>query len=53
MVVGIADGNVVRDFPPRAQALVLEWWRLNRAALVLNWIAAREGRELSAIPGLE
>ena len=51
--VRIEDGQVLGDFPRRAQALVLEWLELHRAELLENWKLAREGRPLRPIPPLD
>jgi hypothetical protein len=41
------------SLPRRAMALVLEWAAVHRAELRINWEAARAGRPLARIPGLE
>ncbi len=41
------------SLPLRAMALVLEWAAVHRDELRINWEAAREGRPLARIPGLE
>ncbi|MGQ0713844.1 MAG: DUF4160 domain-containing protein [Gemmatimonadaceae bacterium] len=53
MTVGIRDGTVTGKFPRRAQAHVLEWLALHRAALQEDWDLARAGRPLKPIPPLE
>ena len=40
-------------FPRRAQAHVLEWLELHRAALLEDWELARASRPLKPIPPLE
>ena len=51
--VGIADGRVRGDFPPRAKALVLEWWNLHREELEANWQLLADGKEPKRIAPLE
>jgi hypothetical protein len=51
--VGIADGRVIGVFPPRAKALVLEWWNLRREELEANWQLLEEGKEPVRIAPLE
>ncbi len=41
------------SLPRRALAMVLEWAAVHREELRANWEAAREGRSLSRIRGLE
>jgi hypothetical protein len=53
ITVRINDGHVGGKFPPRALALVLEWWHLHREELAENWRLANEQRELKRIPPLE
>jgi len=53
ITVRIGDGHVSGKFPPRALALVLEWWHLHREDLAENWRLANEQRELKRIPPLE
>jgi len=53
IVVDIRDGRVAGSFPPRALALVLEWWRMNRRALIENWNLMRQAQPLKRIPPLE
>jgi hypothetical protein len=53
IIVRIGDGHVSGRFPPRALALVLEWWHLHRDDLAENWRLANEQRELKRIPPLE
>jgi phosphomannomutase len=51
--VGIADGRVKGDVPPRAKALVLEWWSLHREELEANWALIAAGKEPQKIAPLE
>ena len=51
--VGITDGRVKGKFPPRAQALVLEWWSLHRGELEANWQLLEAGKEPNRIAPLE
>jgi hypothetical protein len=51
--VRIADGHVVGQLQPRAQGLVLEWWRLHREELEQNWRLVSEGKEPKWINPLE
>jgi phosphomannomutase len=51
--VGISDGRVKGDFPPRAKALVLEWWNLRREELEANWQLLADGKESNRIAPLE
>ncbi len=51
--VGIGDGRVKGKFPPRAQALVLEWWSLHRDELETNWKLLEAGKEPNPIAPLE
>jgi hypothetical protein len=53
ITVRISDGHVSGKFPPRALALVLEWWHLHRDDLAENWRLANEQRDLKRIPPLE
>ena len=53
MTVDIADGTLVGKLPPRAVALVLEWWRLHQAELAENWQLLGEGKEPQKIHPLE
>lgn len=53
VTVRIVDGYIEGKFPPRAQALVLEWWNLHREELADNWRLAKELKELRPIPPLE
>jgi hypothetical protein len=41
------------SLPRRALAMVLEWAAVHREELRANWEAAREGKPLSRIRGLE
>jgi Domain of unknown function (DUF4160) len=51
--VGIGDGRVNGKFPPRAKALVLEWWSMHREELEANWLLVSEGKEPNWIDPLE
>ncbi|HWH52438.1 MAG TPA: DUF4160 domain-containing protein [Gemmatimonadaceae bacterium] len=51
--VGILDGRVTGQFPPRARALVLEWRAQHEAELLENWNRARGRRPLMPITPLE
>jgi len=53
IAVRISDGYVEGKFPPRALALVLEWWHMHREDLAENWRLANELKELKRIPPLE
>lgn len=53
ITVRISDGYVEGKFPPRALALVLEWWNLHREELAENWRLAKELKALNAVPPLE
>src|SRR3990167_5159849 len=39
--------------PKRAHKMILQWARVNRAALLMDWEAARDHRALREIPPLE
>lgn len=51
--VAIADGRVNGHFPPRARALVVEWWSLHRDELAANWHLIADGKEPKRIAPLE
>lgn len=51
--VRIADGGTEGAFPPRAAALVLEWWQLHQVELTINWDRARAGKPLRRLAPLE
>lgn len=51
--VGIVDGRVKGNLPPRALGLVLEWWSLHQAELAENWQIVSEGGEPKRIEPLE
>jgi hypothetical protein len=51
--VGIADGRVNGKFPPRAKALVLEWWSMHREELEATWRLVSDGKERNWIEPLE
>jgi hypothetical protein len=53
ITVRINDGYVDGKFPPRALALVLEWWHLHRDDLAENWRLATALKELKHISPLE
>ena len=53
VTVRISDGYINGKFPPRAQALLLEWWNLHREELAENWRLAKELKELKTIRPLE
>lgn len=53
VTVRISDGYIEGRFPPRAKALVLEWWNLHRNELATNWQLAKELKELNSIAPLE
>jgi len=53
ITVRIADGHVSGKFPPRARALVLEWWDMHREELIENWQLGKRSEELKAIAPLE
>ena len=53
IIVRISDGSVFGEFPPRALALVLEWWNLHREELAEDWKLARDGKSLKSIEPLE
>ena len=51
--VAISDGRVAGQFPPRARALVLEWWNIHREELEANWKLVSSGKEPNWIDPLE
>jgi len=51
--IAIADGRVNGTFPPRARALVIEWWSLHREELESNWRLLSNGDEPKWIKPLE
>ncbi|HYM62242.1 MAG TPA: DUF4160 domain-containing protein, partial [Thermoanaerobaculia bacterium] len=51
--MGIADGLVEGQFPSRALAHVVEWWKLHRSELVDNWQRAKQRLPLQTIDPLE
>jgi hypothetical protein len=51
--VSIADGRIYGEFPPRACALVLEWWHLRREELEANWTRVSNGEQPERIAPLE
>ena len=53
ITVRIGDGAVDGSFPPRALALVLEWWHLHREELAEDWRLAKLGMALKPIEPLE
>ena len=53
ITVGVEDGSVVGEFPPRALAHVLEWHELHQEELLNDWQRAREGKPLQPIAPLE
>lgn len=53
VTVRIDDGVVDGRFPPRAQALLLEWYALHREDLRDNWDRARARKPLQKIEPLE
>ena len=52
MTVEIHGGAVTGTMSRRALRLVLEWADLHEAALMRNWILAREHKPLEPIPPL-
>ncbi|HEY3052933.1 MAG TPA: DUF4160 domain-containing protein [Thermoanaerobaculia bacterium] len=42
VTVRISDGYIDGKLPPRALALILEWWNLHREELAENWKLAKE-----------
>ncbi len=53
-LVRIADGMIQEgELPLRAQRLVLEWLRLNRAELLANWERARQSEPMKRIAPLK
>lgn len=53
VTVRISDGYIDGKLPPRALALILEWWNLHREELAENWQLAKERKEIKRIPPLE
>ena len=53
ITVGLEDGVVKGEFPRRALRHVLEWYEVNKPALVENWGRAKERKPLQPIPPLE
>jgi hypothetical protein len=46
-------GLMAGELQPRALGLVMEWARLNRAALLDDWERARRSEPLASIPPLD
>ncbi len=53
ITVRLDDGFVVGGFPPRARALVLEWYSRHRDELFESWELARRRKPLRRIDPLE
>jgi hypothetical protein len=53
ITVDIASGALGGEMPPRAVALVIEWWKLHRAELEDNWELAQRREPLMKIQPLE
>ena len=53
ITVGIEDGIVKGEFPRRALRHVLEWYEINKPALLENWQRVKEREPLQRIPPLE
>ena len=51
--VGIAAAQIKGDFPPRARALVLEWWSMHQRELEANWLLLADGKQPNWIEPLE
>ena len=51
--VRIDNGSFRGAFPPRAAALVLEWWSLHKVELMQNWDRVGAGQEPLKIQPLE
>ena len=52
VVVHIASGEVIGEFPYRPLRLLLEWVDLHRGELEVNWNRAREHRHLFLVEPL-
>ena len=52
VVVHIASGDVIGEFPHRPLRLLLEWVDLHRVELEVNWRRAREHRHLLPVEPL-
>jgi len=53
IIIEIESGLVEGRFPRRAMTAVLDWYVLNRDALLVNWQLAREEQPLNRIKPLE
>ena len=53
VAVGIRDGRVEGDFPPRARRLVLEWRERHERELMANWELLRAGHLARPIAPLD
>lgn len=54
MRVNILTGEVMSgDFPRRAEKLVLEWYKLHKDELTVDWALAQERKPLQKIEPLE
>ncbi|WP_022853461.1 DUF4160 domain-containing protein [Thermodesulfatator atlanticus] len=53
IIVDINTGVVEGKFPKRALRLVLEWYELNKEALLKNWEKIQKGEVPEPIPPLE
>ena len=52
VVVHIASGEVIGEFPHRPLRLLFEWVDLHRGELEVNWYRAREHRHLLPVEPL-
>ena len=53
ITVNIDDGEVDGNMPARALRLILEWWELNKEALMEVWNRAHSGVPLGTIEPLK
>jgi len=53
ITVNIDDGEVNGNMPARALRLILEWWELNKEALMGVWNRAHSGVPLGTIEPLK
>ena len=53
VIVSIGDGEIKGNMPVRALRLILEWWEINKEALMDRWERCRVGLPLDKIEPLK
>lgn len=53
IIVGIQDGEIKGNMPARALRIILEWWEINKDALMDRWEKSRASLPLEKIEPLK